>query len=264
MAVKASSSVKKRKIKRIDAVVNEFDNGSVISKKKKSKVPSIPPKSVKELNAIFDEVYKQNETLYQIFHMAALTGLRFSDASWLTVEDFYDNEVGKFVDSFSLSQQKTCNMAITRLTKKRLKEKGVDQLSEAEIKAIESRAKKGSMVTIFVNDEMREIVQNVMDKRKITAGLLFPNKHHFSENLPISTNGANNILKKVKLKLGLNYPLSTHSFRKFFANAVMRGGCTPEKVRDLLGQKSLDATTLYVSSEEEELRSAVGQLSYNQ
>ena len=232
--------------------------------RKKQKWPVSLQESVKELNLIFDEVYKNNETLYQILHMAALSGLRFSDAAWLTVEDFFDSSVGKFLDSFALSQQKTCNMAIARLTRKKLKENGGVALTDEEEKVIKARAEKSSTVVIYINEEMREIVQNIMDKRKIDAGLLFPNDHHFSENLPISTNGANNVLRKVKVKLGLNYPLSTHSFRKFFANAVIQQGYTPEKVRDLLGQKSLDATTLYVSSKEEELKNAVGSLSYNQ
>ncbi len=250
---------KQRQIKRIDVVKNE--SGEIIAKKRK--VPSKPPTSQKQLNAIFDEVYKLNPTLYYLFHMSSLTGLRFSDASWLMIEDFYDARTKTFVDDFPVVQQKTYNMAVSRMSNKIIREKGQDALTEQKLADIQSTAASNSTVNVYVNAEMKELVTDIMERRNTTKGFLFPNEHHNSDGLPMSTNGANDVLKKVADKLGIKFSLRTHSFRKFASNTLSKKGASSEQVRDFLGQKSLGATTLYLSTEEDEIRSLANQLSYS-
>ncbi|MBD1577840.1 tyrosine-type recombinase/integrase [Vibrio sp. S11_S32] len=258
-----SNALKNRKIRRVD--LKRDDSDQLV--KKKIKLASLPPKSKKEFFAIYDFVFDRNPSVARTFYMSALTGLRYSDCSWLMFSDFISENSNKFKPHFDVIQQKTYNMALTRLKNKHIKDNGLDSknvdISDDIVDKLKSIAAKKAKHTVYINEEIEFLVQEIISERKWKKvpengkDFLFANDHHHSDGLPVCTNGANQHLAKAKTHLKLDYPLGTHSFRKYFANTIISYGGDAVKLRDLLGQKSLDATTLYVNSTQEELASLI-------
>ncbi len=223
----------KRINQRIELDVSSF------SEPKKRKEPTKPPRNAEEAQVIMDELYDRNPLLSLTASMSAMTGLRYSDASWLIYQDFVD-EFGNWKDSTDVCQQKTFNMRIAR---------GVNKVN----------AYKSSLVRVFINDDIKEIIE---EARFLSCSdtLLFANSRSSikAENgeiiyRPMSIQSANWHHDNVRKKLKLNYAFNTHSWRKFFAKKMVNRGASLDKVRDLLGQTSLNSTNHYLSSFDDEL-----------
>lgn len=237
-----------KEIKRVDAVSSE-KVGLIGDSTKKRKSPSQPPRTDLQFESIVKETERRSPVLCCTIMMQALTGLRYSDASWLRFDDFYRN--GKFVDSFVVYQQKTYNMKKTLLTKK-------GDVSES---VMHSHALDTSKVVIYTNVQIEAVVNRC---QSISSGspYLFANSHKRSESLPMDIRSAEYHLKRVEKALGMNFLLRTHSFRKLFALKLISNGVTVEKIRDLLGQKSLESTNKYLSTIDIELKALVSSVNY--
>jgi integrase len=235
--------------KRID--FRQSDNASNgKTNRKKKKAPSLPPKDRAEANRILDALYDRNPLLGLCCEMSAMTGLRYSDASWLRYDDFYD-ENGCFVESLTVCQQKVFNMRIGR------KEKPLP----------ENLAFRKSNVTVYTNSEIQRIVE---DTRAFSNGseYLFANKRSRVTlptgeiiDRPMSVESAAEHHNAVKKQLNITWALGTHSWRKYFASLLVKNGATVEKIRDLLGQTSLVSTNAYLVSFSNDLKNHVNQLS---
>lgn len=233
--------------KRIDKQLEETDQ--VTGKKKKRKSRSFPPKTKAQAQLIFDAIWKKNPILSLCCQMSGLTGLRYSDASWLMRSDFYD-KYGNFKESFEICQQKTYNMRVGA------KNSTISQ----------SDAYNKSLVTIYTNPEIREIVEDC----EVFTGhtdLLFANKKSrtIDENgqvleRPMSVYSASHIHTKVQDELKLEFELGTHSWRKFFTLMLVRDLTSVEKIRDLLGQKDLKSTNEYLHTFSDELMPIIQKL----
>lgn len=228
----------------------DFDSsmsGNQAGKVKRRKEATKPPKNAKEAEAIIDELYERNPLLALTSSMSALTGLRYSDASWLKFSDFQD-EFGNWKDSFDVCQQKTYRMRIAR---------NKDNVSGAY---------NASLVRIFLNEDIKEIVEEC---RMLSCSevFLFANKRSrvvdeegCTIDRPMDIRSANYHHDKVRKKLELNYSLNTHSWRKYFAKKMIQKGATLEKVRDFLGQSTLNSTNHYLSTFDEELAPIIGEM----
>ncbi|KLV03517.1 hypothetical protein ABT56_18970 [Photobacterium aquae] len=197
---------------------------------------------------IIDTVYDKNPVLAKLLYMQALTGLRYSDCSWLRYDDFYD-EKGKFVAEFDVIQQKVYHKVLTHLIQKK---------PETPLHELEAKAKKKARHTIHVMPAMKEIVQ---EQHEIYPNdeFLFANRHHKSEGLPMNIRSANKILNAVKQELNINFALGTHSFRKWFATALAE--TQPwYVVKDALGQSSINSTIPYVVSKDADIKNAISDL----
>lgn len=219
---------------------------------KKTKQESKPPESIEQANQIFDELWERNPLLCLTAQMSALTGLRYSDASWLKYSDFYD-DFDQFKPSFELCQQKVYRIRASRK-------------SESES---DSDLFRKSLVTIYNNQEIRQIVEETRHHSSSTT-YLFANKRSQIKmdngdivERPMSVETAAWHHLEVKKKLKLGYTLGTHSWRKLFVRLLIDNGATIEKVRDLLGQSSLQSTNHYLHSMEDDLNSLVNNLSLN-
>ncbi|WP_305831168.1 tyrosine-type recombinase/integrase [Photobacterium leiognathi] len=233
---------------RIDS---KFIDLTLSGKEKKRKEHSLPPRNEREANLILDRLWDRNPILALTCQMSALTGLRYSDASWLKFSDFYD-EFGSFKTSFKLCQQKTFNMRIG----------SKNPLSPPD-------AFRKSVVTIYTNSDILEIVEQCKVFNP-NSEYLFANKRSALKDSdsnvidrPMSTESASWHHAIVRKELELPYVLGTHSWRKYFAKLLIQHGATPEKVRDLLGQKSLESTNLYLHTVEEELVPLIKNISLN-
>ncbi len=218
---------------------------------RKRKEASLPPKNAKDANKIFDELWEINPVLSLCSQMQSLTGLRYSDASWLRFDDLESNDGVGYVEQFPVIQQKVFNM----LTHEKYK-----NISRAE-------AIKKSRVHILVNQSIIELVEE--------CRLVNPNSHYLFANKrssyidedgkpadrPMSVNSASEHHLKISKKLKLDYPLGTHSWRKYFAKLAIDNGADVIDVRDLLGQLSLNSTNTYLHSFDDKLRPIVNKIS---
>ncbi len=221
-----------------------------LGKPKKKKEKSLPPHSIELANIIFDRLHEYNPRLALTSQLSSLTGLRYSDCSWLKYDDFYD-EYGNFKSSFSVCQQKTFGMRIGR--KK-------NPLNEDE-------AFRKSLCTVYTSPEIEELVE---ESRFFSNGSEFlfanPRSKKVLDNgqvieRPMSVESASEIHKKVQDDLKLDFKLGTHSWRKFFALMLIQQGATVVEIRDLLGQDSLASTNAYLEPILDVLKNHISNLS---
>ncbi len=221
-------------------------------KKKAVKEPSLPPTTKKEFNKILDTVHAINSTLANTLYMCALTGLRYSDCVVLTLSDFLD-ESGQPKSKFIVVQQKVYNMIYTRKVNN-----GVDAHTahtDARIKA---------KVTIYINKAIINLISDIilLNPNIGRDDLIFANKHKSSKGYPLDIRSANKILRRVKAELKLDYPLGTHSFRKYLALNLLKNKANVAEIRDLLGHNHLNSTNSYLHSFSGELKNLIGKLDY--
>lgn len=222
---------------------------------KKRKETSLPPPNKKIANLIFDRLWEISPTLSLTSQMSSLTGLRYSDTSWLRYDDFYD-ENGNFVEQFNVCQQKPYRMRISRI-----KEPSENDRAEA--------FRKSSLV-VYTTPEIQEIVEQT---RLFSdgGGYLFSNarsKKIINDEVvyrPMSVSSADNHHKIVKQRLEREgvviKGLATHSWRKFFALMLDEAGTPLKNIRDLLGHSSIHITDKYLHSFKGELQKNVQGLS---
>ena len=234
--------------KRIDErlTLQRKSNGEL----KKRKEASLPPSNADEANKIFDELWEINPVLSLSCQMQSLTGLRYSDASWLKYDDFIASS-GHYLEHFDVIQQKVFNMLMHDKYK---------NISEAQ-------AVKSSTVRIYINDAIKDVVAEC---KAINAEseYLFSNKRSAyldEENVrrerPMSVHSASEHHLNVQKKLKLDYPLGTHSWRKYFAKLLLDHNATVVDVRDLLGHSSLNSTNTYLQTFEDKLKPLIQKLS---
>lgn len=226
--------------RRIDAQFSKKVNKD--GNERKTKEHSMPPQNKDAAKRILDAVWQKNPTLCLCFSMQALTGLRYSDCSWLMYSDFFDDK-GRFKKSFQICQQKSYRIRMAQ------KDKEVD--AEA--------AFRKSLVTVYNNEAIKEIVNDCKHLNKNSA-LLFPNSRSraIDENgevvdRPMSVRSADYHLKQIKDELNLDFELGTHSWRKFFALMLLRDNTPIEQIRDLLGHDNIVSTNSYLHTFAEDL-----------
>jgi len=199
-------------------------------------VTSFPPASKKELKRIIDEVDHINPVVARMLEFSTRSGLRYCDVSKLRVKDVYIN--GVIREDFVVIQQKPYNK----------------RLSSGKAKA---SARELSKVEVHINEQGVEMIEDIMhlqnlDSIKNQNALLFESSR--VKGKPYSNQYINQLLKKVAVTLKLNYPLSTHSFRKMFAKMYVENGAAIHQVRDGLGQSSLQATDHYLRTFQSETK----------
>lgn len=187
-------------------------------------VQSFPPANSKELRRILKLVDQANPIVANMLEMSALTGLRYCDCSILKKSDVMIN--GAIRDRVTITQQKAYN---------KRKSTGMS----------DAAAKKASKLTVSFNDQAKDIIK---DACRLSPDSTYLFESDRKKGSPYSAQYVNRILKKVATKLQLNYSLSTHSFRKSFAQTVVKKGAPVHMVRDLLGHSSLSSTDHYLST----------------
>ncbi|QUM78771.1 tyrosine-type recombinase/integrase (plasmid) [Moritella sp. 24] len=187
-------------------------------------IQSYPPRTIKELRNILQLVDSSNPVVALMLEMSALTGLRYSDCSTLTIKEVTIN--GVLRESISVVQKKGY--------KKRLSS-GM----------AEPAARRAATVRVSFSDQAKELIEEAV---RLNPGgtLLFESDR--KRGFPYSAQYVNRILKSAAVKLKLTYPLSSHSFRKAFALMLIENGAKSHTVRDLLGHASLASTDHYLST----------------
>lgn len=230
------------KHKRIDELVSIPKN--LDGKTKKKKEPSKPPANNKEAESIFDALWNVNQILSLCCQMQSVSGLRYSDSSWLKYTDFIDDE-GRYKKYVDVIQQKIFNM----------------KMHSKKVSIAEAINK--STVRIYVNASIKEIVAECRHFTK-DSEYLFANKKSayldeksIRRDRPMSVQSASEHHLKIQKKMKLDYSLGTHSWRKLFAKNLLENGASIVEVRDLLGHSSLNSTNSYLHSFSERLSDLV-------
>lgn len=181
-----------------------------------------PPKDGKELRKILQLVDQENPVVALMLELSALTGLRYSDVSELTFDDVYIN--GVIRSSVIIIQAKIYSKSIAA------------GKSPAE-------ARRVAKLSVFLSEQCKAVIEDAArlneGKRLLFESAVRPGK-------PYTCQLANQLLKAAARKLKLDYQLSTHSFRKAFALALVKNGAAIHQVRDGLGQASLSSTDHYL------------------
>lgn len=229
---------------RIDIELDE----NIVDRNKKP--PADPPRSKAEADNILDILYDINKVLGLTCLMQSLSGLRYSDASYLKYSDFYDSD-GLFRARFNLVQQKTYRMRLKRFE---IKNKREATKAEKQSLALKSR------VCVYTNKAIRKIVDEA-------AVLNPPNKHTYlfenkrSKGKPMTVESASEHHRNVKRELrleGIN--LSTHSWRKYFSATFLASGGTIYELRDLLGHSDIKSTDKYLKTFSDRLQKLIEHL----
>ena len=226
---------------------------------RKRKEPSLPPKSDAELELVINDVFKRNLILSYCLMMQALTGLRYSDCSQLMFRDFYRND--KFVDKFSVIQQKTFSSRVTKRIGKIERDSG-SVITKDEYSKVVRKAAAESTVMIYMNESIRDLVELCRSEQR-DSEYLFANTNPKSKGMPMDIRNAEYHLKKTEANLGLNYQLRTHSFRKCFSLKLIRQQVSILMIRDLLGHSNVATTNAYLSTIDGEVAGVIGALKYN-
>lgn len=235
-------------------------------------IASFPPRSYEECRAILREVDMINPILALQLEFCARTGLRIGDSGNLRRKPFFIN--GQLRDSINVVTSKAFNKRVTTginaakakrqaamtisivgktrdeiLAELDSKSQVQVELTQKEIDQITAEAKKASTITIAINDKLKDLVNEAIRLAGNESNmdmLLFESS--VKKGSPYSTQYINRILKVVAFNLKLNYPLSTHSFRKAFASFLVRAQVNLPDVRDALGHSSILVTDHYLKS----------------
>lgn len=206
-------------------------------------VQSFPPRTPKECRAILNEVDMINPTMALMLEFSARTGLRVGDAGSLKFKELHIN--GVLRDSITIVQSKPFNKRVTSSVNL-LTRKGavVDSKMLAKITA---EARRQSTLTIAISDAAKLVIEDALRLQGgDMSGLVFESS--IKKGSAYSTQYINRILKVVAFKLKLNFPLSTHSFRKAFAMFMTDNDAKIHQVRDALGHSSIAVTDAYLKT----------------
>lgn len=117
---------------------------------------------------------------------------------------------------------------------------------------------------IIYNSSCKEITKKLAEyyKKKyipnFNSGYLF--KSSINPNKPISYQGVNYHIAKLRKKLKINYPMNTHSFRKTWARTVYYKYNDLVLVMKLLNHSNPKVTLRYIGIEEEEIKKVYSEI----
>ena len=166
---------------------------------------------------------------FTLMFFGLYTGFRIAEILSIRVDDVYKN--GKIQDTVYLKKSNT-------------------------------KGKKEGRVAIL-NDRCKEILETYIleyrmdEKAEIYEGYhLFPSSHDPSK--PLTTRRAGYILARVYRDNGLEGKLATHTLRKTFAHKAYEAvDHNILDVQQMLGHKSLDSTSCYLSANSEKISSTL-------
>jgi site-specific recombinase XerD len=131
-----------------------------------------------------------------------------------------------------------------------------------ELRKAITKGKKTRQVPL--NHEARDTIESLIEWKQSQAESLEPNTPLFvsrKKNGRITRIQAHRILQAAYHDNQLTGNITTHSMRKTFATMLAKNNPL-QVVKELLGHSSLAITDKYLSVTEEDLRQAVGQLSF--
>ena len=103
----------------------------------------------------------------------------------------------------------------------------------------------------YLTPRALDVIHKYMKKRKSNSDFLFTplrGQNASKKTSKISQNYLQERIKFYRVSLGINIPISAHTFRHGFATYLAESGANPAAIQVLLGHESLNTTTRYVQA----------------
>ncbi|RMD67611.1 recombinase XerC [Candidatus Pacearchaeota archaeon] len=112
------------------------------------------------------------------------------------------------------------------------------------------RAGKGAKDRLFVlSDALAEELEQYLKERNKSNGYVF------SDDKPLTPRNVQKIIKKARVKAGINKKVTPHTLRHSFATHLLEQGTDIRVIQTLLGHSSLTTTQIYTHISREQLKS---------
>lgn len=161
-------------------------------------------------------------------------------------------EVSKIIDAASRKKDKlilmllySSGLRVSEVTKLK-----INDLNLAEKTAIVRGGKGNKDRIVILSDFWINDLNAYLQKRKANS------EYVFSDYLgrPISVDTIQRIVRKARIKAGINKNVTPHSFRHTFATHLLERGENIRKIQELLGHSNLSTTQIYTKVSIEELK----------
>ena len=112
--------------------------------------------------------------------------------------------------------------------------------------------KTGKVVGVRIHDYAKECIQQYCEKTNI-----IPTEHYQDSIFSIGAAAFRSALKKAVAEVGLSYPISTHSFRKFYGNMMYKlhpqDADSLSIVQSMFGHSDPNITKMYIGAIDEKI-----------
>lgn len=204
---------------------------------------AFPTRDLDEWRKVINRIDQISPLISMMLEFETRTGLRNGDVGALKFSDLMVNGVVK--RSFTIVQSKGKNMRINRAKKPMTL----------------AAAKEASKISIVVNDELKELIEQIYEYNG-EHSLVFQSRHHHAKiGRPITRQYINRVLGKVATEMKLPYQLTTHSMRKTFAQLLIKNKAHVKHISEALGHSSVAVTDLYLRTFDDEAGKFVAKVS---
>jgi len=126
----------------------------------------------------------------------------------------------------------------------------INDLNLNERTAIVRGGKGNKDRLVILSEEWVKEISEYLKNRKVNSEYVFCN----SLGRPISIDSVQRLVRKARIKAGINKNVTPHSFRHSFATHLLEKGENIRKIQELLGHSNLSTTQIYTKVSIEELK----------
>jgi len=119
-----------------------------------------------------------------------------------------------------------------------------------------NQTKNGDKTYMPMDDQLKEIIKNYINRFDIKEGALIRGKG----GKRVNKNVINNNLKRIVKEAGLTESFTVHAFRRYFIDKQSRSNTNVFLLSDLARHKDLNTTRGYLNVREEDKRSAISNI----
>lgn len=136
-------------------------------------------------------------------------------------------------------------LRVSEVTKLKIRD-----LNLAEKTAMVRGGKGNKDRLVILSEQWVEEIKKYLASRKVKSGYVFCK----GNGAPISVDSIQRMVRKARIKAGINKNITPHSFRHSFATHLLEAGESIRKIQELLGHSNLSTTQIYTKVSTEELK----------
>lgn len=155
------------------------------------------------------------------------------------------NATTKKRDKLILMLLYSSGLRVSEVTKLKIKDLNLEERT-AMVRG--GKGKKDRLV--ILSEQWVNEIKQYLAKRKVKSEYVFCR----GNGMPISVDTIQRIVRKARIKAGINKNITPHSFRHSFATHLLEAGESIRKIQELLGHSSLSTTQIYTKVSKEELK----------
>lgn len=136
-------------------------------------------------------------------------------------------------------------LRVSELTKLKINDLDIEERT-----AIVRGGKGNKDRLVILSENWASLLNEYIKRRKVKSDYVFCN----SLGRPISVDSVQRMVRRTRIKAGINKNITPHSFRHSFATHLLEKGESIRKIQELLGHSNLSTTQIYTSVSKEELK----------